>query len=127
MLLENYFNFVNETCIRIKDTRVGIETVIKDYENGASPEEIVLHYPTLSLEQVHATILYYLANKEQVQDYIERVHKQSEDGYARWLQDAEGGASDFIRELRKRFAARQAEMNPHKPERIANEAPLLVG
>jgi hypothetical protein len=49
--LENYFDFINEEAIRIKGTRVGIETVVRDYLHGASPEEIVLHYPTLTLER----------------------------------------------------------------------------
>jgi uncharacterized protein (DUF433 family) len=62
MELESYFEFIGEDAIRVAGTRVGIETILRDYEAGAGPEEIVLHYPTLSLEQVHATITYYLAN-----------------------------------------------------------------
>ncbi len=59
-MLESYFEFLDSGEIRIKGTRVGLEIVIRDYLQGASPEEIVLRYPTLSLEQVHAAILYYL-------------------------------------------------------------------
>ena len=32
--------------------------VIRDYKLGATPEEMVIHYPTLTLEQVYATITY---------------------------------------------------------------------
>jgi uncharacterized protein (DUF433 family) len=56
MELEQYFDFVADDAIRLKGTRVGIETVVRDYQEGASPEEIALRYPTLSLEQIHATI-----------------------------------------------------------------------
>jgi uncharacterized protein (DUF433 family) len=42
---------------------VGIETVVRDYWEGASPEEIARRYPTLTLEQIHATITYALANQ----------------------------------------------------------------
>ena len=66
MELESYFDFISEDAIRIRGTRVGIETVVRDYLHGAGPEEIVLHYPTLTLEQVHATITYYLANQDKV-------------------------------------------------------------
>lgn len=60
MQLEGYFDFLGPDDIRIKGTRMGIEFVLRDYREGASPEEIVLRYPTLSLEQVHTTITYYL-------------------------------------------------------------------
>jgi hypothetical protein len=45
-------NFIAEDAIRIAGTRVGIEIIIEDYREGASQEEINLHYPTLSLEQI---------------------------------------------------------------------------
>ena len=70
MELENYFEFINNKAIRIRGTRVGIETILRDYQQGASPEETVLRYPTLSLEQVHATITFYLANQEKIDSYI---------------------------------------------------------
>ena len=38
--LESYFDFVSAEDIRIKGTRIGIETVLEDYLDGASPEEI---------------------------------------------------------------------------------------
>ena len=58
MELEKYFDFIKDDAIRISGTRVGLETVIRDYLRGASLEEIVLNYPTLSLEQVYAAITY---------------------------------------------------------------------
>ena len=51
MQLENYFDFINENAIRIKGHRIGIEHVLRDYCEGASPEELLLRYPTLSLEK----------------------------------------------------------------------------
>jgi uncharacterized protein (DUF433 family) len=41
MLLEDYFDFLADDDIRIKGTRVGIETVLDDYiHRGQSPEAI---------------------------------------------------------------------------------------
>ena len=40
MELESYFDFLGPEDIRIRGTRVGIETVLDDYLEGASPEEI---------------------------------------------------------------------------------------
>ena len=61
--MENYFEFLSPDDIRIKGTRVGIETVLDDYLGGASPEEIAARYRTLTLEQVYATITYYLHDR----------------------------------------------------------------
>ncbi len=70
MQLENYFEFLGEEDIRIRGTRVGIETVLEDYFGGSSPEEIAARYRSLSLEQVYATITYYWRNQNQVDRYL---------------------------------------------------------
>ncbi len=71
MQLEEYFNFLALDDIRLKDSRIGIETILYEYIYRArTPEEIANIYTSLSLEQVYATILYYLHNKEAVSKYI---------------------------------------------------------
>jgi len=99
MELENYFDFLNADDIRIKGTRVGIETVLDDYLNGASPEEIAARYRTLTLEQVYATITYYLRNQEEVDEYLERWRAYTE---AAW-QEQQRNPPEFVRELRERM------------------------
>jgi len=67
MLLEDYFNFLAPDDIRLKGTRVGIETILFDrLFRAKTPEEIAYTYPSVTLEQVYATILYYLHNKQAV-------------------------------------------------------------
>lgn len=71
MQLDDYFDFLADNDIRIKGTRIGIETVLYDFIHRLrSPEEIATTYPSLSLEQVYATILYYLHNQEAVSKYL---------------------------------------------------------
>ena len=71
MQLEDYFNFFAPNDIRLKGSRIGIETILYEYIYRArTPEEIARTYPSVILEQVHATILYYLHNKEIVSKYI---------------------------------------------------------
>src|SRR5262249_54598752 len=71
MQLEDYFNFLAPNDIRIKGSRIGIETVLYDYIFRAmTAEEIQQRYATLTLEEVYATILYYLHNREQVDKYV---------------------------------------------------------
>ncbi|OKH37070.1 hypothetical protein NIES2119_14715 [[Phormidium ambiguum] IAM M-71] len=72
MQLEDYFNFLAPDDIRLKGTRVGIETILYEYIYRArTPEEIAqIYHPTVTLEQVYATILYYHHEKEKVSQYI---------------------------------------------------------
>lgn len=71
MQLEDYFNFLAPDDIRLKGTRVGIETILFDYLfHAKTPEEIAKTYTSLTLEQVYATILYYLHNQQSVDEYI---------------------------------------------------------
>lgn len=71
MKLENYFDFLAEDDIRIKGTRVGIETVLYDhiYKNQ-SAEQIAENYPSVTIDKVYATILYYFNNRERVEKYL---------------------------------------------------------
>ena len=97
--MENYFDFLSPDDIRIKGTRVGIETVLDDYLGGASPEEIAARYRTLTLEQVYATITYYLHKQEEIDKYLERWRAYTE---AAW-QEQQNNPPEFVRELRERI------------------------
>jgi uncharacterized protein (DUF433 family) len=71
MELEGYFDFLTEDDIRIKGTRIGIETVLYEYiHRSQSPEAIAARYPSLTIEQVYATITYYFHNREAVDAYL---------------------------------------------------------
>ena len=71
MQLEEYFSFLAPNDIRLNGTRIGIETILYEYIYRAlTPEEIAQIYTSLTLEQVYASILYYLHNKEAVSNYI---------------------------------------------------------
>ncbi|NJM47493.1 MAG: DUF433 domain-containing protein [Alkalinema sp. RU_4_3] len=72
MSLNQYFDFLAPDDIRIKGHRIGIETVLFEYlHRERTAEEIQALYPTLSLAEVYATILYYLQNSEEVSLYLE--------------------------------------------------------
>ena len=71
MQLEDYFDFLAPDDIRIKGHRVGIESVLYEYLfRERTPEQIVQRFPSLTLEQIYATILYYLSHREQVETYV---------------------------------------------------------
>ncbi len=71
MKLEDYFDFQRDDDIRLKGSRIGIENVLFEYVyREQTAEAIQRRFPTLRLEQVYATILYYLANRERVSAYL---------------------------------------------------------
>ena len=110
MQLEDYFDFLGPDDIRIKGTRIGIETVLDDYLGGISPEEIAARYRTLTLEQVYATVTYYLHNQEEVIDYLQRWRAYTE---AAW-QEQQRNPPDFVRELRERIQRRKEALLAEK-------------
>ena len=71
MQLEDYFDYLAPDDIRLKGTRVGIESVLYEYvHRQQTPEAIAQRFPTLTLDQVYAAILYYLRNRPQMDAYL---------------------------------------------------------
>jgi uncharacterized protein (DUF433 family) len=67
----DYLTFLAENDIRVKGTRIGIEHILDEYlHNAKSPEAIAQLFPTVTLEQVYATILFYLQNPVTIGQYV---------------------------------------------------------
>ncbi|MEB3357046.1 MAG: DUF433 domain-containing protein [Synechococcales bacterium] len=64
--------------IRIGRSRVTLDSLLASYHNGSTPEEIAIQYPVLSLEDIYATIAYYLNHRQRVDDYLEQRHHQAQ-------------------------------------------------
>ena len=103
MQLEEYFEFVSPDEIRLRGTRVGIEAILAEYFDGSLPEEVVLNYPPVSLEQVHATITYYLRNRTAVADYFDRWVKRG-DKALRHQEQSGSPILDRLLQVRKSLA-----------------------
>ncbi|MBI2807632.1 MAG: DUF433 domain-containing protein [Planctomycetes bacterium] len=117
MQLEDYFEFENFDTkfgpvekIRVKGHRIGIEHVVGYFKEGLSPETIVRDvYPSLNLEKVYATILYYEANKQKIEEYIRRCDEVGEQYYQEYLQQPE---SEALRRVKAIQASRQQQKAP---------------
>jgi len=111
MQLEDYFDFLAPNDIRVKGTRVGIETILFDYlDLGLFAEQIATRYRTLSLEQVYATLTYYWHNREQVDTYLRLVDEESE----RQRQEQDLHPSPAVQRLREmaRQREQQSQLTP---------------
>ncbi|PSQ95704.1 MAG: hypothetical protein BRD55_08685 [Bacteroidetes bacterium SW_9_63_38] len=58
-------------AVRVGDTRVLFELVIRSYLRGHTPEEIVRQYTTLTLADTYGAIAYFLAHRDQVEEYLQ--------------------------------------------------------
>jgi uncharacterized protein (DUF433 family) len=59
-------------AVRVGKSRVSLDLVVEQYENGMTPEDLVRAYDTLDLADVHAVIAYYLRHREDVRAYLKR-------------------------------------------------------
>jgi len=106
MQLEDYFEFLSPDDIRIKGHRIGIDDVLYYYLEGYTPEEIAANLPTLSLEEIYATITYYLHNRSEVDAYLSRLAAWREQRYREWA----ASPSPVVQRLRTLKARREKEL-----------------
>lgn len=83
---------------RVTGTRVSLDSVVRGYWDGSSPEEIAEDYPSLSLEQVHGALAFYLRNRAEIDHYLaqqdarwEQFRKESEAAHGPLLQRVRAG------------------------------------
>ncbi len=74
------FEFEGEPRIayRVADTRISLDSVIVNWLNGESPESIVENFYTLTLESVYGALAYYLANREEIDEYLRQSNVEFE-------------------------------------------------
>ena len=65
-------------AVRVGNSRIGLDLVVEQYENGMAPEDMVRAYDTLQLADVHAVIAYYLRHREEVRAYLKRREEEAE-------------------------------------------------
>jgi uncharacterized protein (DUF433 family) len=65
-------------AIRVGNSRVSLDLVVEQYENGMTAEEMVRAYDTLALADVYAVIAYYLRHRDAVRAYLTRRAEEAE-------------------------------------------------
>ena len=56
----------------IKNTRISVRDIAELWLQGAQPEEILLHYPHLTLAQIFDALSYYDDHREVIDEYIKK-------------------------------------------------------
>jgi uncharacterized protein (DUF433 family) len=65
--------------LRVGESRVLLELVVRAFQDGATPETIVQRYSTLALVDVYAVIAYYLRHRGEVEDYLAGREEKAEE------------------------------------------------
>ncbi len=95
-----------EGVIRLKGTRVTLDTLIAAYLAGCTADEIAERYPTADLAAIYATIAWYLDNRTTVDTYLrqraERAAEIRRENEARW--SPVGLRARLLRRRRRRSA-----------------------
>lgn len=86
-------------AVRVGDSQVLLELVIRAFQDGATPEAIVQRYATLALRDVYAVIAYYLRYENEVDAYLARREKAAEDIRAK-VESRQGDLSEIRARLR---------------------------
>ena len=91
--------------IRIGSTRVLLDLIVSAFNEGRTPEEIVLNYPTLKLSEVYGAITYYLENREQIDAYLVQREAEAEQLWKKIESDPQQ------KQLRQKLLARRVEQS----------------
>jgi uncharacterized protein (DUF433 family) len=95
--------------IQIKGSRVSLDSIVYQFNRGATPEQIAHSFPAVPLPDIYAVVAFYLSNRAAVDEYIEQQEVEGNRVQQRIESDPRQQVA--TRELRerimKRWAARQ--------------------
>jgi uncharacterized protein (DUF433 family) len=70
-----------EDAFRVTGTRVSLDSLVYLFREGLSAESMVDSFPSLTLEQVHGALAFYLAHQKEVDAYLaagEKAEKEQQ-------------------------------------------------
>jgi uncharacterized protein (DUF433 family) len=74
-----YIEILGPGDVRVRGTRINLCLVVEEYLEGQMPEQMVLSYPSLTLESIHGVLAYYLGQREAVDRYVQLWREKVEE------------------------------------------------
>ncbi len=90
--------------IRVKGSRVSLDSIIHHFKLGATAEQIVQSFPSLSLGDVYSSIAYYLTHRPEIEEYLQQ-QETAADALQEQLESSPRYQAE-IAELRSRILSR---------------------
>ena len=88
--------------MRVGNSRVLLELIIRAFEDGATAEAICQRYETVTLAEVYSVVAYYLRHPDEIALYMQQREEQAKSV----REHIEGAQPDLIG-VRKRLQARR--------------------
>lgn len=88
--------------LRVSGTRVTVDTIVRAFERGATPEEIAGQYPVVPLPDIYAVIAYYLSHRADIDAYLAARRNAEDEVRAAFRKQPDAA------EVRQRLLARRA-------------------
>lgn len=82
-MAREYVTF-REGSWKIGSSRVTLDSVVALFREGVSAEGMVESFPSLTLEQVHGALAFYLANRHELEDYLRQGKRLASDEEREW-------------------------------------------
>ena len=90
--------------VRIIGSRVTLDSIVDEFKRGATAEQILEDFPSLTLREVYGAIAYYLEHTAAVEAYL-RERAAAGEEMRRWIEEKLPTT-----ELRERLRARRAQL-----------------
>ena len=99
-------------AVRVRNSRVTLETIVHRMQMGNTVEEIHDGFPTVSLKQIEEILTWYFNNQEGADEYLRQVEAQAE-RLRKWAESQPGYKESREKLLRYKaeFLRRKAELS----------------
>ena len=95
-------------AVRVGQTRVLFVLVVRAFQRGERPEEIVRAFDTLNLADTYAAVAYYLRHREEVEAFLAEYDRAAEE-IRKKIEERQGPQSGLKDKLLRRLAERQKQ------------------
>ncbi len=110
-ILEHAYIQERDGNLYVEDTRVTVRSIITEWLQGLSAEEILRDFPGLSLAQVYGTIAAYLGHEAEIRTFFQESDAQA----AQNRVEVEASDPEFYAMIRQRFAQERARRLQEQP------------
>jgi uncharacterized protein (DUF433 family) len=90
--------------IRITGSRVTLDSIIDEFTQGATAEQIQEDFPSLTLREIYGAIFYYLEHTSMIEEYLRQQEQDAQEMH-RLIERQPG-----IVQLRERIRARRNQL-----------------
>jgi uncharacterized protein (DUF433 family) len=100
-----------EGTIRVTGSRVSLDTIVHQYQQGASAEQIQESFPSLALADIYGVLSYYLHHRQTVDAYLQQQDATAETIRQRIESDPQYQArrAQMRQQIRQRWHRQQSD------------------